>query len=111
MLIIKIYPKNKHQVVAIPIKGKVADVFLDKLEKKVKEKYGKNIEDFIEKVSFYDNKDGRWKNFILGFTPKNSEHNFDLMSFDEDNNFEINVFKVCTKDFSEELCFEGEIKI
>jgi hypothetical protein len=105
---IKIYPNNKHQVIAIPINGKVADIFLDKLDKIVKEKYGKNIEDFIEGVSFYDDKVGRYKSFIPKVTSRDSEHNFDLISYNEDS-FCINVFQVITKDFKEELYFEADI--
>ena len=108
MLRIKIYPNNHHQVVAIPLKGKVADVFLDKLDKTVKAKYNKNIEDFIERVSFYDDKIGECQDFFSNLTPKTSKKNFNLMSFDEKNNFQINVFQHNTKKFNEALYFEYE---
>jgi hypothetical protein len=106
---IKIYPDNKHQVIAIPVNGKVTDIFINKIDEFVKAKYGKSVNDFIEFVSFYDNRNGRYKDCKPNLTPTtSSEHNFDLVSINNDVSC-INVFQVITKDFKEELFLEIDI--
>jgi len=104
----KIYLNNKHQVVAISANGKV-DFKLDKF---VKERYSKGIDDFITKISFYDYdyEQGEYLGFMPNITPVNSEHNFDLISY-EDDGFRINSFVVSTKEFDEELVFEMEVDL
>jgi len=107
---LKIYPNNKHQIVTIPANGKVNDLFISKIDKFVQERYGKKVDDFITKVSFYDNEQAKYFSFILNVTPISSNHNFDLISY-EDDSFKINSFVVSTKEFDEELVFEMEVDI
>jgi len=107
---VKIYPNNKHQVVALPARGKVNEVFISKIDKFTKERYGKSVDYFITKVSFYDNEQGKHLSFVPNFTNVNSSHNFDLISYENDA-FKINSFVVSTKEFEEELVFKMEVDI
>lgn len=105
---LKIYPNNKHQIVAIPSTGNVNEVFISKIDKFVQERYGKSVDDFITKVSFYDYEQGKYLSFIPNVTPISSKHNFDLTNY-EDDSFKINSFVVSTKEFEEELVFEMKV--
>jgi len=107
---LKIYPNNKHQVVALPANGKVNEVFICKIDKFVQERYSKKVDDFITKVSFYNNEQGKYFSFVPNFTNEKSSHNFDLISY-EDDALKINSFVVSTKKFDEELVFEMDVDI
>jgi len=102
---IKIYSNHK-QYLALPIKGRVKEIFLDELEKQIKSRYPeKSIDDFVEAVMFYDHRLGLHRLFKPGVTPIDNPANFELV-YEEDGFYEINCFQVVTKEFDEEVVFE-----
>lgn len=80
------------QNIAIPEKGKVKEIFLDRLAKQE----GVDITELVEFVSAYPGSVNRFLTFKPGFTLDTSEHNFDLISKDGESN-EINGFWVKCK--------------
>lgn len=102
---LKIYPNTK-QLIALPLKGKIKEMFLDELARQVKELYpAKSLDDFVDAVSFYDHRAGMNRLFKLDATPVDNPANFELV-YEEDGFCEINCFKVHTKEFNEELIFK-----
>jgi len=102
---LKLFPK-KWNYVALPLNGKVKEVFVDELEKQLqKTDSSLNVADFIDVIVYFDERENISKNFVVGHTNANSSHNFDLV-YEKDGFYEINVMQVKTKDFTQELVFE-----
>lgn len=87
--------RGNWQLVTIPIDGKVADDFVDKLETQE----GVSGDSMIEVCSAYPGHINKFLSYIPGFTAKASEHNFSLQYTDEGNK-EYAAFWVKCKDWT-----------
>jgi len=100
---------NRWQMIAIPTKYGYFDTTIGEVVRsntiatiynyvalQLQTVYGSNIENLIEVINAYIGDNNFFYNYIPGFTPENSQHNFQLV-YDDDGILEITPFWIKSK--------------
>lgn len=87
--------RGNWQLIAIPEEGKVKDIFIDRLATQE----GVPATELIKVASAYPGHINKFLSYIPGFTSETSEHNFDLIVYDNTSR-EITAFWVECKEWT-----------
>ncbi len=87
--------RGNWQLIAIPEEGKVKDIFIDRLSTQE----GVPATELIKVASAYPGHINKFLSYIPGFTSETSEHNFDLIVYDNTSR-EITAFWVECKEWT-----------